>query len=125
MEGLVELFGYRTDIPNLFSQSNIVALPSFYGEGLPKVLVEAAACGRAVITTRNIMPDIEFDFFKSIQNAFYAENKNTNDTETYVNIAKSYGIDENKFRQIFNSEQDKQQTINSSLENLSAGPTFL
>lgn len=50
-EGLVELFGFRQDIPNLFAQSNIVTLPSFYGEGLPKVLVEAAACGRAVITT--------------------------------------------------------------------------
>jgi glycosyltransferase involved in cell wall biosynthesis len=49
--GLVELFGYREDISNLFSKSNIVTLPSFYGEGLPKVLIEAAACGRAVITT--------------------------------------------------------------------------
>jgi glycosyltransferase involved in cell wall biosynthesis len=48
---LVELFGFRQDIPNLFAQSNIVTLPSFYGEGLPKVLVEAAACSRAVITT--------------------------------------------------------------------------
>jgi glycosyltransferase involved in cell wall biosynthesis len=49
--GLVELFGFRKDIPSLFALSNIVTLPSFYGEGLPKVLVEAAACGRAVITT--------------------------------------------------------------------------
>ncbi len=29
----------------------IVTLPSYYGEGLPKVLIEAAAFGRAVITT--------------------------------------------------------------------------
>lgn len=50
-EGLVECFGYRTDIPDLFSQSNIISLPSYYGEGLPKVLIEAAACGRAVVTT--------------------------------------------------------------------------
>lgn len=49
--GLVECLGYRTDIPQLFTQSNIVTLPSFYGEGLPKILIEAAACGRAVITT--------------------------------------------------------------------------
>lgn len=50
-EGLLKCLGYRTDIAELFSQSHIVALPSCYGEGLPKVLIEAAACGRAVITT--------------------------------------------------------------------------
>ncbi|MHB0852824.1 glycosyltransferase family 4 protein [Stutzerimonas nitrititolerans] len=50
-EGLVKCLGYRKDIAYLFSQSHIVTLPSFYGEGLPKVLIEAAACGRAVVTT--------------------------------------------------------------------------
>ncbi|OMH30899.1 glycosyltransferase family 4 protein [Motiliproteus sp. MSK22-1] len=50
-EGAVECLGYRTDISELFSKAHIVALPSYYGEGLPKVLVEAAACGRAVVTT--------------------------------------------------------------------------
>lgn len=50
-EGVVQCLGFRTDIPELFSQANIVCLPSYYGEGLPKVLIEAAACGRAVITT--------------------------------------------------------------------------
>ena len=50
-EGLVDCLGYRTDIASLFAQSNIVSLPSYYGEGLPKVLIEAAACGRAVVTT--------------------------------------------------------------------------
>lgn len=48
---IVEILGYRSDIPRLFSQSNVIVLPSYYGEGLPKVLVEAAACGRAVVTT--------------------------------------------------------------------------
>lgn len=50
-EGIVECTGFRTDISDLFSRSHIVVLPSYYGEGLPKVLVEAAACGRAVVTT--------------------------------------------------------------------------
>lgn len=49
-EGVVELLGYRDDIALLFASANIVTLPS-YREGLPKVLVEAAACGRAVVTT--------------------------------------------------------------------------
>lgn len=49
-EGVVEVLGYQDDIPKLFGNSNIVVLPS-YREGLPKVLIEAAACGRAVVTT--------------------------------------------------------------------------
>lgn len=49
-EGIVEVLGYQSDIPSLFSNSNIIVLPS-YREGLPKVLIEAAACGRAVVTT--------------------------------------------------------------------------
>lgn len=49
-EGLVELLGFRKDIAVQYAAANIVCLPS-YREGLPKSLVEAAACGRAVITT--------------------------------------------------------------------------
>lgn len=50
-QGLVEILGQRRDIHNLMSSAHIVCLPSYYPEGLPKVLCEAAACGRAVITT--------------------------------------------------------------------------
>jgi glycosyltransferase involved in cell wall biosynthesis len=49
-EGVVELWGQRSDIPAVFSSAYMVVLPS-YREGLPKVLLEAAACGRAVVTT--------------------------------------------------------------------------
>lgn len=49
-EGVVELPGYRSDIAMQYAAANIVCLPS-YREGLPKGLVEAAACGRAVVTT--------------------------------------------------------------------------
>lgn len=49
-ESIVELLGYRTDVAQQYQAANIVCLPS-YREGLPKGLVEAAACGRAVVTT--------------------------------------------------------------------------
>ncbi|TPG20635.1 glycosyltransferase family 4 protein [Variovorax guangxiensis] len=49
-EDIVELWGHRTDMPNVMAQASIVVLPS-YREGLPKVLIEAAACGRPVVTT--------------------------------------------------------------------------
>jgi glycosyltransferase involved in cell wall biosynthesis len=42
--------GYCENIAEQYAAANIVCLPS-YREGLPKCLVEAAACGRAVVTT--------------------------------------------------------------------------
>ena len=50
-EGLIEWLGKRDDMPQVYAGSNIVCLPSTYGEGVPKVLIEAAACGRACVTT--------------------------------------------------------------------------
>ena len=49
-EGLVEWWKNREDMPEVFSRSNIVCLPSYH-EGCPKVLIEAAACGRAIVAT--------------------------------------------------------------------------
>ena len=49
-DGFVKVYGFSSDIAKVFSDSNIIVLPS-YREGLPKVLIEAAACGRAVVTT--------------------------------------------------------------------------
>lgn len=49
--GVIEWWGHRTDMPAVFAQSHVVCLPSSYGEGVPKVLIEAAACGRAIVTT--------------------------------------------------------------------------
>lgn len=47
----VRVLGHRDDIPELMRLATVVVLPSYYGEGLPKVLIEAAAAGRAIITT--------------------------------------------------------------------------
>lgn len=49
-DGFVNVYGFSSDIEKVFCDSNIVVLPS-YREGLPKVLIESAACGRAVVTT--------------------------------------------------------------------------
>ncbi|MCG3722790.1 glycosyltransferase family 1 protein [Vibrio cincinnatiensis] len=48
--GFVQLLGYQKNIGKHYSEANIICLPS-YREGLPKSLVEAAACGRPVVTT--------------------------------------------------------------------------
>jgi glycosyltransferase involved in cell wall biosynthesis len=49
-EGYVTCLGECHDIPSLYQQSHIACLPS-YAEGLPKALLEAAACGLPIITT--------------------------------------------------------------------------
>jgi len=48
-EGVVEFLGHVEDIPALWAKSHIAVLPSYYGEGVPRALVEAAACGRPMI----------------------------------------------------------------------------
>ena len=47
----VEYLGDREDMPELLASAMIFVLPSYYPEGLPKVLLEAAASGVAIITT--------------------------------------------------------------------------
>jgi glycosyltransferase involved in cell wall biosynthesis len=48
--GLVDWRGHVEDMPGLFASADVVVLPS-YREGLPKSLIEAAACGRPLVTT--------------------------------------------------------------------------
>ena len=47
-EGLVDWQGHRDDIPAVWQESHIAVLPS-YREGLPKALLEAAACARPIV----------------------------------------------------------------------------
>jgi len=49
--GILEWWGWREDMLQVFRQSHIVCLPS-YGEGVPRVLIEAAAAERAIVATR-------------------------------------------------------------------------
>lgn len=50
----IQWLGYRTDVLRLLKDCHIVAFPSYYKEGLPKSLIEAAAIGRPIITTNSI-----------------------------------------------------------------------
>ena len=47
---IITYLGYKKDIRGTIHQSDIIVLPS-YGEGFPKILIEAAACGKAIVTT--------------------------------------------------------------------------
>jgi len=48
-QGLVEILGHRTDMPELLRQADIAVLPSRYLEGVPLFLLESAASGLALV----------------------------------------------------------------------------
>lgn len=47
----VKFLGNRNDLNIILSETDIFVLPSYYGEGIPKVLIEALASGCSIITT--------------------------------------------------------------------------
>ncbi len=48
--GVIEYWGEQTKMHKVLPKASIICLPS-YREGLPKVLLEAASCGRPIIAT--------------------------------------------------------------------------
>jgi glycosyltransferase involved in cell wall biosynthesis len=68
----VEWWGRREEMPAVLRQAHIACLPSFYGEGLPKSLLEAAACGLPIVTTdapgyREVVSDHDNGFLVPIR----------------------------------------------------------
>ena len=52
--GEVECWGRRSDIAEIYRQADIAVLPSYYREGIPKTLLEAAAAGLPIVTTDSV-----------------------------------------------------------------------
>lgn len=50
-QGLIDYLGHTDDVRPWLAQADCVVLPSFYREGVPRTLLEAAASGRPVVTT--------------------------------------------------------------------------
>ena len=53
-EGVVEWPGRVDDIRPWLARTSVFVLPSLYPEGLPRTIMEAMACGRPVVTSRNV-----------------------------------------------------------------------
>lgn len=72
-EGVVKWLGHVRDMPTLFHSVDAVVLPS-YREGLPKGLIEAAACALPLVTTdvpgcREVVTDGEDGLLVPVRNA--------------------------------------------------------
>jgi glycosyltransferase involved in cell wall biosynthesis len=72
-ENIITWLGAVEDIPALYAASHIAVLPS-YREGLPKSLLEAAACGKPIVTTdvpgcREVVIQHETGFLVPAKNA--------------------------------------------------------
>jgi glycosyltransferase involved in cell wall biosynthesis len=50
-EGLIQFLGYRSDIIELIRECDLVVLPTYYREGVPLSLIEAASVGKPIVTT--------------------------------------------------------------------------
>ncbi|MBD2804167.1 glycosyltransferase family 4 protein [Xenorhabdus sp. ZM] len=53
-QGLVEYLGITDDVRDFIASSDCVVLPSYYREGVPRILMEASAMEKPIITTDNV-----------------------------------------------------------------------
>lgn len=50
-DSLIEWWGFEPNIAETWNRTSISVVPTWYGEGIPKVLLEAGACARPVIAS--------------------------------------------------------------------------
>lgn len=50
-DGTVKWLGRVEGMPALLAKASVIVYPSYYGEGIPRVLLESCAIGRPIITT--------------------------------------------------------------------------
>ncbi|WP_322508757.1 glycosyltransferase family 4 protein [Anaerolinea sp.] len=49
--GWAEWWGFQPRMEEVYAQADVFVFPSFYGEGMPTVLMEAAACGLPIVAS--------------------------------------------------------------------------
>jgi glycosyltransferase involved in cell wall biosynthesis len=92
--GEIEWWGHRNDMPEVLSQARIVCLPSYYGEGIPKVLIEAMASGRPIVTTD--MPGCK-DVVRTEKNGLLVKPRNVDDLAKALKVLL---LDESKCQEM-------------------------
>jgi putative protein-disulfide isomerase len=73
-------------------------------------IYDTEPASRAIVVVREMNPKLEYVFFKAVQTAFYYQNENTNDINTYLKITTQLGLDDDEFKVLFNSEEIRFKT---------------
>ena len=113
----IEYIGRRSDIRELIGLSDIIVLPSYYREGKPKFLLEAASMGKPIITTdvpgcRDIVENGENGILvpiKNVESLFKAVIKLINNSELRRKMGE-------KSRKRAEEEFDEKIVINQTLK---------
>jgi len=74
----------------------------------PSFIYDTEPPSRAMVVVRQLAPDREFDFLKSVQEAFYAKNEDVTREEILADLASAQGIDRTRFLEWFNHAAIKQ-----------------
>lgn len=101
-EGVIEYLGFTNDVRGFILNSDCVVLPSYYGEGVPKSLLEAASMGKPLITTdhtgcREVVEDGV--------NGYICQPKNVEDLST--KMIKMMNLKENEFKKMGLKSREK------------------
>lgn len=89
-----------------------------FGEGYNKnvlensdIVLDSFPGAKAIVLIQRLKKDATFSFLKKIQEAFFIEGKDTNNLETYIEIAESFGISKEEFEKEFVSEALEDETL--------------
>lgn len=105
-DGTIELFPETDDIPKYYAMTSVFVLPTAYREGTPRVILEAMASARAIITTntpgcKETVVEGENGFFTAIHNPEELAEKMNFFIEHPEKVSefgqKSYDICKNKY----------------------------
>ena len=69
------------------------------------VILDSLPGAKAVVTMQALNKEKNFEYVKAIQNAFYVHGKDTNDWQLYADLADSFGVSKEIFKQEYFSDQ--------------------
>jgi len=73
----------------------------------PEFIYDTEPPSRAVLVVRHMNPNLEMNFFKDVQEMFYAQNKHTGIAKNYYPLLDKYKLDRKAFTKAFDSDEVK------------------